>query len=118
MKKSAKVHECSYFYGVKLICRDASDEIAEMQNEVIEYAYENSIKPMLEWLFSILFKHNGEFMYAFIIDKEKGPQSVCEPNYLLEDFCNQIRDSLGDDSVVCGEVKSLFAKNGYHHFFG
>lgn len=57
-------------------------------------------------------------MYVFIIDKEKGPESVCEPNYLLENFFVKLKKSLGEDSEVFGNVQSLFEVNGYDYFFG
>ena len=116
--KKAKYYEGSYYYGIKRICQDASLEIAEMQKEVISYTYKERILPKLEWVFSILYKQSGKFMYVFIIDKKKEQESVCEPNYLLENFFVKLKKSLGEESEVFGNVKSLFEVKGYDYFFG
>lgn len=118
MKKDAKEYEGLFYYGIKRICRAASLEVQVMQQEVLYYAYEKSIKPKLEWLFSILYKYDETFMYTYIVDKEKGPQSVCEPNYVLENFYHKLEDSLGEESQVWKNVRSLFEGVGYNHFFG
>lgn len=118
MKEKAKYHEGLYYYGVKQICQDVSSEIKQMQKEVISYVCKENVIPELEWIFSILYKQNGKIMYSFIIDKEKGLQSVCEPNYLLEDFFVKLKELLGEDSEVFGNVKSLFEVNAYAYFFG
>lgn len=118
MKEKAKYHKGVYYYGIKRICKDVSLEIEDMKKKVINYALEENVMPELEWLFSIIYKHNGEYMYSFIIDKENGIESVCEPNYILENFFIKLKESLGEDSEVFRNVKNLFELKKYDHFFG
>lgn len=118
MKKKAKYIDGKYYYGIKQICKETSTELEEMEKELIIDVYSRSIISELEWLFSILYKNDENYMYTFIVNKEIGPKSVCEPNYLLEDFYIKIKETLGENSEVFCELKKLFHTKGYINFFG
>lgn len=118
MKKDALEHSGKYYYGIKRMCRDVSAEMQELKLEVLMYAYDNSICPILSWLFDIMYKEDSEYRYVFIVDKSIGAESVCEPNFLIEDFYLKMKHSLGEENEVFCKIRSLFEDMEYNHFFG
>lgn len=114
MKKNALVHEGKHYYGVKKICREARVEITNMQNEVIEDAFVNSVMPTLKWLFNLLYKENDTYQYAFIVNKSAN--LVYEPNNALEDFYCRMAYANERDSFVNRRLKELFDERQYTHF--
>lgn len=117
MKADAKYWDGKYFYGIKKICRYVSSEIKEMKEEVLLYSYNKSVTKKLKWLFNLLYKIDGKIKYVFIVNKEKGPNCIYEPNYTLENFIIKIRDTLGETSEIYILLKKFFDKNEYIEFF-
>lgn len=106
-----------HFLSMKNVTSLVLNEIRQMKDEVLMYAFEKSIKPSIMWLLDLIPKKEGMFKYAFIVDKSRLPESVREPNYSLEDFVGKMIKSLGADSIVCKELIKLLDNEGYSFFY-
>ena len=107
----------NHFLSMKNVTLLVMKEMSQMKDEVLMFAYKKSIKPSLEWLLEQIPKVDGIFQYAFIVDKAKLPESVCEPNYALEDFVRRMIKTLGDGSIICRELLNLLDREGYSLFY-
>lgn len=106
-----------HFLSMKNITSLVMTEMRHMKDEVLLYAYKKSVKPSLKWLLEQIPKVEGKYQYAFIVDKTNLPESVREPNYALEDFFRRTIKTLGEESVICKELFSLFNNVGYLFFY-
>lgn len=107
----------NYFLSMKNVTSLVMKEMNQMRNEVLMLAYNKSIKPSLVWLLEQIPKVDGIFQYAFIVDKANLPESICEPNYALEDFVRRMIKTLGEDSTICKEILDLLDREGYSLFY-
>lgn len=107
----------NHFLSMKNVTSSVMKEMSQMKNEVLMFAYKKSIKPSLVWLLEQIPKIDGIFQYAYIVDKLNLPESVCEPNYALEDFVRRMIKTLGDDSIICKELLNLLDREGYSLFY-
>lgn len=71
-------------------------------DEVLEYAYEKGVLPILSWLLSLVYWKDGSEQYVFIVNKETG--DCFEPNYAMESFILYMLTSLGHESCVCKKI--------------
>ncbi len=117
MKKEAKVMQGKHFLSMKYIAKKADSEISAMRDEVLLYAYRKGIKPVLEWFISFMPIIEGTYQYVFIVDKNRLPDAVYEPNYVLEDFVRRLVAYLGKEHVVCKEIIDLLTKKQYNYFY-
>ena len=106
-----------HFLSMKNVTSLVLNEIRQMKDEVLMYAFEKSIKPSIMWLLDLIPKKEGMFKYAFIVDKSRLPEAVREPNDALEDFIRKMIKSLGADSIVCKELIKLLVNEGYSLFY-
>lgn len=112
---SSKVIEGQHFLSMKSIIGNANTEISMMKEEVLEYAYEKGVLPILSWLLSLVYWKDGSEQYVFIVNKETG--DCFEPNYAMESFILYMLTSLGHESCVCKKIHKLLEEKGYNYFF-
>lgn len=103
------------YLSMKSIIQKADMEIKSMKDEVLKYAYNKGVAPILLWLLSLVHWENGVEQYVFIVDKDT--RDCFEPNYALESFILYIIASLGVESDVCKDIRELLENNRYNHFF-
>lgn len=104
------------FWSMKKVSKSTDQEITDMSNEVLLHAFRNGIRPVLEWLLSLMHSEGGMPKYTFIVNKGV-EDSELEPNYSLELFFRWIVRSLGKNNNVCREMRELLISKGYTHFY-
>ncbi len=117
LKKESKVRKGKNYLSMKYVVICANEEIREMKDEVLLIAFNKGVKPVLEWLISLIPIVDGNFKYAFIVNKESSPDSVYEPNYVLEDFYRKMFKCLGVENLISKEITNLFKQYKYENFF-
>lgn len=111
-----RVRDEHRFWSMKLVAKFTDHEIAEMSNEILLHAFRNAIKPIVEWLLSLMHSEGGIPKYTFIVNKDT-MGSELEPNYSLELYFKKIVRSLGENNEVCREMHELLISRGYTHFY-
>lgn len=105
------------FLSMKNVTSLVVDEMSQMKNDVLLYAYRKSIQPSIEWLIKQIPIIDGKFQYVFVVDKGNLPESVREPNYAMEDFVRRMIKSLGAESVICKELFTVLSEKKYDYFY-
>lgn len=57
------------FLSMKNVTSLVVDEMSQMKNDVLLYAYRKSIQPSIEWLIKQIPIIDGKFQYVFVVDK-------------------------------------------------
>ena len=118
LKKESKVINGKNYLSMKYVAVCANEEIRLMKDEVLLFAFNKGVKPVLEWLISLIPIVDGNFKYAFIVNKENLPDAVYEPNYVLENFYSRMFKCLGAENPISKEIANLFKQHKYDNFFG
>ena len=113
------------FTSLKNIAYKAALEIAEMQKEILDYAYSIGVAPIINWLIENTYKAEGKYWYTFIYNEERYQSSdprirskACfEPNTTIENFFYYILKSLGKDNEICKSVRNLLRIREYNHIY-
>lgn len=117
LKKESKVINGKNYLSMKYVVVCANEEIRGMKDEVLLFAFNKGVKPVLEWLISLIPIVDGNFKYAFIVNEENFPDGVYEPNYALEDFYRRMFKCLGVENLISKEIDNLFKQHKYDNFF-
>lgn len=107
----------SHYLSMKYIVDQVSEELFEMQKDVLQYAFEKGVKKALQWLISLMPKENGIHQYTFVVNKENLPDDVWEPNYALEDFVRRMIKYLDPDNQVLKKLFDMLHEEGYEYFY-
>lgn len=105
------------YLSMKHVVESCMNEIMEMESEIVGYLLENELKSIIQWFIGYIPKINNRYMYAFFVDKENGPESVREPNFLLEDFVRKMIKSFGEKSDFCCGLIDFLDEVGYTFFY-
>lgn len=115
LRQSANVIDGQHFLSMKTIIKNASDEITNMKEEVLKYAFNKGVKPVISWLLSLVEWKNDVEQYVFVVNKET--HDCFEPNYAMESFILYMIGALGRGNPICQAIYEKLTEKHYDYFF-
>ncbi len=104
-----------HYLDMKSIIRKADAEIEKMKNEVLKYAFNNSISAILNWLLTLIYWKNNIEQYVFIINEDT--MDCFEPNSAIESFVYYILEVLRPEDSVVKLIQETLLERKYTFFF-
>lgn len=105
------------YLSMRYVIVAANIEINHLKEEILEYAFEKTVKKDMQWFISQMEVVNGEYKYTFIVNSSNLPESVLEPNYTFEGYVKEIVERLGFNNGISREIGKLLEDNNYGKFF-
>ncbi len=115
LKQSANTIESQHFLSMKTIIMKASNEIEAMKGEVLKYAFEKGVSPIISWMLSFVVWKDTNEQYVFIVNKET--KDCFEPNYAMESFILCMIEALGCNNSICQAIHAHLKEKHYDFFF-
>lgn len=105
------------YYYLKTIARLGDTEISEMNDKVLDFAYEGAVLPVLcEILDMVQYEFDGQAQYT-IIRRDVGKDEWASPNDTIEWYFRHLLLRLTPEHSICQKMKALLEERRYLYIY-